>query len=273
MEHYVQDMPLRTGDGQVNRETVEVGLFVTCVVDLLRPNVGFAAVRLLEKAGCRVSVPRAQSCCGQPAYNSGDEFNSIRIARHVVAAFERFEYVVVPSGSCAGMIREHYPRLFAKEFDWLQRAKGLAEKTFELTQFLVGVLGIEGVDADYPGVCTYHDSCSGLRELGVSEQPRKLLSTVNGLALDEMKDAEVCCGFGGLFCVKYPDISSRMVGNKVNNVNHTEADTLLGGDLGCLLNIAGCLRRSDIPIRVFHVAEVLAEMADGPAIGESEGEA
>ena len=267
----MNETSLKTGKGGVDREPIEVGFFVTCVVDLLRPNVGFSAVRLLENAGCRVTVPRAQTCCGQPAYNSGDELNSTRIARQVVAAFEHFEYVVVPSGSCAGMIREHYPRLFTKEFDWQQRANGLAEKTFELTQFLVEVLGVEKVDATYEGICTYHDSCSGMRELGVREQPRKLLSSVDGLELDEMKDADVCCGFGGLFCVKYPDISSRMVENKANSVIHTGADTLLGGDLGCLLNMAGCLRRSGNPIRVFHVAEVLAGMANGPAIGEPEG--
>ena len=178
--------------------------------------------------------------------------------------------MVVPSGSCAGMIREHYPRLFAADLEWLERACRLATKTFELTQFLVEVLKVEKVDSAFKGTCTYHDSCSGLRELGVREQPRKLLSAVAGLELEEKKEADTCCGFGGLFCVKYPEISTQMVANKADDATRTGADTLLGGDLGCLLNIAGYLRRTDSPIRVFHIAEVLAGMADDSGIGEQE---
>jgi L-lactate dehydrogenase complex protein LldE len=266
----VDDLSIREDYLGANRDPATVGVFVTCVVDLLRPAVGFAAIRLLEDAGCRVSVPRAQACCGQPAYNSGDEWTSVCIARQVIAAFERFEYVVVPSGSCAGMIREHYPRLFASDLGWLERARRLADKTFELTQFLVDVLKLEKVDSAFTGTCTYHDSCSGLRELGIREQPRQLLSMVSGVELNEMKEAETCCGFGGLFCVKYPEISTQMVSNKTDNTVRTGADTLLGGDLGCLLNIAGYLRRTDSPIRVFHVAEVLAGMAGDLGIGEQE---
>ena len=266
----MDDSSGREDNLDTNPAPATVGFFVTCVVDLLRPAVGFAAIRLLEDAGCRVIVPRSQACCGQPAYNSGDEWTSIGIARQVIAVFEQFDYVVVPSGSCAGMIREHYPRLFAADIEWLERACRLATKTFELTQFLVEVLKVEKVDSAFKGTCTYHDSCSGLRELGVREQPRKLLSAVAGLELEEMKEADTCCGFGGLFCVKYPEISTQMVANKADDATRTGADTLLGGDLGCLLNIAGYLRRTDSPIRVFHIAEVLAGMAGESGIGEQE---
>ena len=247
-----------------------VGFFVTCLVDLMRPTVGFAAIKLLEDAGCRVTVPRDQSCCGQPAYNSGDRADAIALARKVIAAFENFDYVVLPSGSCAGMIRHHYPKLFAGDGAWEARATALAAKTFELTSFLVDVLGIEGVEARLEGVVTYHDSCSGLRELGVKTQPRRLLGSVDGLTLVEAAEAETCCGFGGTFCVKYPDISGRMVDKKVEDLAATGAGTLLAGDMGCLLNIAGRLKRRGDPIQARHVAEVLAGMADGPAIGEAD---
>ncbi len=250
--------------------SANVGFFVTCVVDLLRPSVGFASIRLLENAGCRVNVPRSQACCGQPAYNSGDQWTAIKIAKQVIRIFEKFDYVVVPSGSCGGMIREHYPKLFVSDLKWLERARDLGSRTFELTQFLVDIMGVEKLEAVFEGSCTYHDSCSGLRELQIQEQPRKLLSSVNKLELKEMKEADSCCGFGGLFCVKYPEISSAMVSKKADNAACTGAATLLGGDLGCLLNIAGYLHRIGNPTRVFHVAEVLAGMAEGQAIGEPE---
>lgn len=244
-----------------------VGLFVTCLVDLFRPSVGFAAVKLLETAGCRVEVP-VQTCCGQPAYNSGDRRDAADIARQVVAAFEGFDFVVAPSGSCAGMIRAHYPGLLRDEPRWAQRADRLAEKTFELMAFLVDVRGMERVDAHFAGAVTYHDSCAGLRELGVKAQPRRLLDTVDGLELRELTDAEVCCGFGGTFCVKYPAISNKMVADKAKHVGDTGAGTLLAGDLGCLMNMAGKLQREGRQVRARHVAEVLAGMADATAIGE-----
>lgn len=249
-----------------------VGLFVTCLVDLFRPTVGFAAVKLLEDAGCTVGVPGAQTCCGQPAYNSGDRRDTKEIARQVIVAFEGFDYVVAPSGSCAGMLRHHYPELFADEPDWAQRAHHLAARTWELVSFLTDVLGVEAVAATHEGTVTYHDSCSGLRELGVHDQPRRLLATVDGLHLREQKDANVCCGFGGTFCIKYPDISNNMVAAKTANIIETGAETLLAGDMGCLMNMAGKLQRDGAGIRVRHVAEVLAGMADGPAIGEPAGE-
>lgn len=248
-------------------DTPRVGLFVTCLVDLFRPSVGFAAVKLLREAGCRVEVP-VQTCCGQPAYNSGDMGDAGAIARQLIAAFEGYDYVVTPSGSCAGMLREHYPRLFDTHARWRARAEALAARSHELLGFLHDVLGVNEVSSRYPGTATYHDSCSGLRELGIKTQPRRLLQSVVALRVEEMEDSEVCCGFGGLFCVKYPHISERLVADKVDNVHRCQADTLLGGDLGCLLNIAGRLKRESSPVKVYHVAEVLAGTEDTPPIGE-----
>jgi len=245
-----------------------VGLFVTCLVDLFRPRIGFAAVALLERAGCVVEVPRAQTCCGQPAYNSGARADARAIARQVIAAFAGYDYVVAPSGSCAGMLREHYPRLFAGDPVDAPRARALAERTYELTSFLTDVRGLSEVAARFDGRVTYHDSCSGLRELGVREQPRTLLASVAGLELREMNEADVCCGFGGTFCVKYAEISDRIVSDKAACIEASGADTLLAGDLGCLLNMAGKLQRRGAKVRVRHVAEVLAGMTDAPAIGE-----
>ncbi|MGK7861073.1 (Fe-S)-binding protein [Falsiroseomonas sp. E2-1-a4] len=239
-----------------------VALFVTCLVDLYRPSVGFAALKLLEAAGCEVVVPESQTCCGQPAYNSGDRATATELARAVVDDFLRFDYVVAPSGSCAGMISHHFPGLFADDPHYRGKAEALAAKTHELISFLVDVRGMTQVEAKFDGIATYHDSCAGLRELGVKAQPRKLLGTVSGLSLREMGDSELCCGFGGTFCVKYPDISTRMVGDKTKDVTATGADTLLAGDLGCLLNMAGKLGREGSPVQVRHVAEVLAGVTE-----------
>ena len=249
-----------------------VGLFVTCLADLFRPNVAFSAVDLLRSAGARVAVPEAQTCCGQPAYNSGDNGHTKRIARGVIDAFEGFDYVVAPSGSCAGMIRVHFPELFADEPEMAAKADDLAGRTYELVSFLVDIMGWTDVDARYEGKVTYHDSCSGLRELGVKEQPRQLLSAVEGLSLTELPGAEVCCGFGGTFCVKYPDISNKMVSEKSLEIDGTGADTLLAGDLGCLMNMAGKLSRRGSRVKAFHVAEVLAGRAEVPigAVREDE---
>jgi L-lactate dehydrogenase complex protein LldE len=251
----------------MSQETPRVGLFVTCLVDLFRPSVGFAAVKLLENAGCRVEVPRAQTCCGQPAYNSGDRNDAQAIAAQVIAAFAGFDYVVAPSGSCAAMIREHYPSLFTDNPVLEGKSKDLAARTHELTSFLTDVRGMTAVDATFEGSVTYHDSCSGLRELGVREQPRRLLASVRGLTLAELVDAEVCCGFGGTFCVKYPEISDTIVTDKAERIEQAGAGTLLAGDLGCLMNMAGKLQRRGRTVEVRHVAEVLAGMTEAPAIG------
>jgi len=253
-------------------EKPRVALFVTCLVDLHRPTVGFAAIKLLEDAGCQVEVPRNQTCCGQPAYNSGDRATAQAIARDVLRAFEGYEYVVVPSGSCGGMLKHHLPHLFDDDPNLRDRADALAARTWELVGFLTEVMGVTGTGAAYDGIATYHDSCSGLRELGLKAQPRALLAGVAGLELREMTDPEVCCGFGGTFCVKYPEISTRMVQDKARDIAATGADTLLAGDMGCLLNMAGRLSREGSPVRVRHVAEVLAGMTgDVPPIGAARG--
>jgi L-lactate dehydrogenase complex protein LldE len=247
---------------------MRVALFVTCLVDLFRPTVGFAAVKLLEDAGCTVGVPRRQTCCGQPAYNSGDRADAKAIALQVFDAFADCDYVVAPSGSCAGMLRVHYPELFADDSENLPRARDLAERSWELVSFLVDVCGMQAVAANWQRRITYHDACSGLRELGVKRQPRQLLGSVRGLSIEELPGAEVCCGFGGTFCVKYPEISDKMVTDKAAEIAATGADAVLAGDLGCLLNMAGKLYRQGRLIEVRHVAEVLAGMSDKiPPIG------
>jgi len=247
-----------------------VGIFATCLVDLMRPVVGFATADLLIKAGCRVDVPEVQTCCGQPAYNSGDLINAQEIAKQVIAAFEGFDYVVVPSGSCGGTVKKHYPEMFADDPNWYARAQKLSDKTFELTQFLTDVLQSHPDTTNWDMRVTYHDSCSGLRELGIKAQPRKLLDNVSGMTVIEGKEAETCCGFGGLFCIKYGEISEQIVSAKVDDIAASGADMVLGGDLGCLMNIAGRLKRLGSDTEVRHIAEVLADMQDTAAIGESE---
>jgi L-lactate dehydrogenase complex protein LldE len=245
-------------------------LFVTCLVDLFRPSVGFAAARLLEDAGCDVVVPGAQTCCGQPAYNSGDRADAADIARQTIAAFDGCDYVVAPSGSCAGMLKKHYPDLLADDPAWAERSTAFAAKVHELVSFLTDVRGVTQVDASYRGRVTYHDSCSGLRELGIKQQPRDLLGSVDGLELVEMADSEICCGFGGTFATKYPDISNAIVEKKVANIADAGSALVLAGDLGCLMNMAGKLRRAGSAVHARHVAEVLADMTGVPAIGAAE---
>ncbi|MDB5810819.1 MAG: Fe-S oxidoreductase [Betaproteobacteria bacterium] len=238
---------------------MRVGLFVTCLVDLMRPSIGVAALQLLKDAGCEVAVPSRQTCCGQPGYNSGDRKAALALARKVLAEFETCDYIVAPSGSCAGMIRTHYPDLFADQPAELERIKKLCAKTYELTDFLVNIAKVERLSAKFNGAVTYHDACSGLRELGVKNQPRTLLSKIEGLRLIEMDEAEACCGFGGTFAIKFGDISSRIADNKCENALATGAEAIVLGDLGCMLNIEGRLRRKgDTKTRVLHIAEVLA---------------
>ena len=244
-----------------------VGLFVTCLVDLFRPSVGFAAVKLMEDAGCIVEAPAAQTCCGQPAYNSGDRDDTREIAKATIEAFEEYDYVVAPSGSCAGTLTKHYPGLFKGDEAWEERAQAFSDKVHELISFLTDTLGVTKVSAELTGKATYHDSCSGLRELGIHDQPRKLIGSVKGLKLSEMDEADVCCGFGGTFCVKYSEISNAIVEKKTANIVASGADMLLAGDLGCLMNMAGKLKRQGSDIEVRHVAEVLAGITDQPPIG------
>ncbi|HVE21650.1 MAG TPA: (Fe-S)-binding protein [Acidocella sp.] len=246
-----------------------VALFVTCLVDLHRPSVGFASIALLEAAGCTVEVPRAQTCCGQPAYNAGDRATARDLAIGLITAFSAYDYIVVPSGSCGGMLAKHMPHLFDDDPNLRAEADRLAAKTHELTSFLVDVMKFTPTPPPLPVTATYHDSCAGLRELGVKAQPRALLGAVPGLTLTEMTEPEICCGFGGTFCVKYPDISTRMVTEKTADIEATEAELLLAGDMGCLLNMAGRLSRNGAAVEVRHVAEVLAGItSDTPAIGK-----
>lgn len=245
---------------------LRVGFFVTCLVDIFRPTVGFAAIKLLEGAGCFVEVPPAQTCCGQPAFNSGDRESAKALARRVLDLFHGFDYVVVPSGSCGGMLRLHYPALFEDDLDYGPIARDVSARTYELVSFLTDVLGVSAVHAEFPARVTYHDSCANLREMGTVSQPRELLATVKGLELIEAEDRDVCCGFGGTFSVKFPDISNAMVTEKTELYEETGAEVLLGGDLGCLMNIAGKLSRQGSVMEVRHVAEVLAGETSAPPI-------
>src|SRR5208283_1840962 len=242
---------------------MRVGLFVTCLVDLMRPSIGLAAVRLLEAGGAEVYVPPTQTCCGQPGYNSGDRAGAKALAAKVVAEFEGCAYLVAPSGSCSGMIKTHYADLFRDDPAGLLRVAALAAKTYELTDFLVNVLKLDTVPGALAATVTYHDSCSGLREMGVKGQPRALLARVRGLRLTEMAECETCCGFGGTFAVKFGEISTRLADNKCQHIAASGADGVVLGDLGCMLNIEGRLRRrGDMKTRVLHVAEVLAGVGE-----------
>lgn len=253
---------------------MRVALFVTCLVDLMRPSVGFAALDLLEAAGCEVVVPERQTCCGQPAWSAGEEDAARALARKNVADLDAYDYVVIPSGSCAEHIKNVYPALLAEEPEWADRARALAARSFELTTFLADVLKVESLPGRFTGSVAYHDSCKGLRGLGIKRQPRALLAKVEGLTLAEMSESEECCGFGGAFSVKFGAISTAIVERKCENIATAGADAVVGGDLGCLLNIEGRLRRrGDHKTRVLHVAEVLAGAADDAPQAIPEGAA
>jgi L-lactate dehydrogenase complex protein LldE len=242
---------------------MRVGFFVTCLVDLMRPAIGFAAIKLLEAAGAEVYVPPLQTCCGQPGYNSGDRAGALALAARVLDQFEDCDYLVAPSGSCAGMIKTHYADVFSGDPSMQQRAASLAAKTYELTDFLETVLRLAVPPGKFSGTVTYHDCCAGLREMGVKRQPRALLDRVAGVRLTEMTEAETCCGFGGTFALKYGEISTRLADNKCTHIVQSGADAVVLGDLGCMLNIEGRLRRrGDNKVRVLHVAELLAGATD-----------
>lgn len=238
---------------------MRLALYVTCLVDLIRPSVGMASLRLLEAAGCEVIVPESQTCCGQPAWSAGNRPLAAELAKKAISELEGYDYVVIPSGSCTDQVRNVYPQLLADDPAWAPRAQQLAARTFELTTFLADVLKVELPLADFVGSVTYHDSCKGLRGLGIKRQPRELLLKVRGLSLSEMADCEECCGFGGAFSVKFGDISTQIVDRKCESIAKVGADAVVGGDLGCLINIEGRLRRrGDETTRVLHIAEVLA---------------
>ncbi len=244
----------------------DTALFVTCLVDLYRPQVGFASLQLLERAGMTAEAPPAQTCCGQPAFNGGDRAGAQAIAKQVIASFAEYAQVVVPSGSCAGMMRRHYPELLAHDPAWAARARDFAAKVVELSECLVQA-GIN-LHMAWPGKVCFHHSCAVLREMEVQGQPLKLLAQVRGLEVTEPVDREACCGFGGVFSVKYPDIAIRLADDKLDDVKASGAELLVAGDLGCLLHLAGRASRRGDPLRVFHLAEVLADQLDQPGIGE-----
>ena len=250
-----------------------VGLFVTCLADLMRPSVAFSTIKLLKQAGCEVEVPLQQTCCGQPAYNTGDFDTTRPLARQMIERFAEYPYVVAPSGSCVGMIKHHYPRLFKEMPEWHSRAVDLADRTWEVTGFLVDVLDYrpeQFAQASTARIFTYHDSCAGLRELDIKQQPRQLLRQVSGIEITEMQATDVCCGFGGTFCAKMPEISEKLVSNKLNHALESGANVLLGGDLGCLLNISGYASRTGKTIEIRHITEVLAGELGEPGIGDGQ---
>lgn len=235
-----------------------VALFVTCIVDQLFPEVGLATVEVLERLGYTVDFPEKQTCCGQPAFNSGYRDEAREVACHCLEVLDGADYVIVPSGSCTSMIAHQYEELFAKDPPRLDQARRMAPRVWEFSKFLVEVAGVEDVGARYDGVVTFHDSCHGLRELGIKEGPRRLLSRVKGLTLREMDIPEECCGFGGTFSVKFPSISGGMSRTKIESILKTGADTVVGVDASCLLQLRGVLSREGLPVKTMHLAQVLA---------------
>jgi L-lactate dehydrogenase complex protein LldE len=237
-----------------------VSLFVTCLVDLLYPEVGEAAVALLEHAGVRVDFPAAQTCCGQPPFNSGFHDDARRVARNMLDAFEGAEVVVSPSGSCSAMVRSYYPHLFEGRPEE-SRARALADRTYELSEFLVDVLGVDRIEGSWRGPVTYHDSCHGLRELGLRGQGRKLVEGIDGVELVEMARPDMCCGFGGTFSVRLPDVATAMADDKIAQTEATGAAIMLTGDSGCLMHLAGRMSRRGSAVRPMHLATFLAAAA------------
>jgi len=251
---------------------MRIALFVTCLIDTFRPSAGFAVIKLLEQAGYQVDVPENQTCCGQPAYNNGDLEGARKIAKQTIAAFNDYEYVIIPSGSCAGMLIHHYPKLFEDNPEWQSKATGLSQRCYEFTKFMHDIAKTRSFPVKHKGSITCHDSCSSLREIGNKQQTRNLINANKNLSLIELQDSETCCGFGGTFCVKYPEISEQMVNDKVASIDATGAKILVSGDMGCLLNIAGRLKRLNSPIKAFHIAELLAGETDKAGIGDAIGE-
>ena len=235
-----------------------VTLFIQCLVDTIYPEVAQTMVQVFRRLGIGVTCPTDQTCCGQPAFNSGYRQSARVAAKHFIEVFADAEQIVCPSGSCVNMVRHHYATLFPNDSRWSQRAQDLAGRIYEFSEYLVDVLGVQDLGVRFDGKVTYHDSCHLLRGIGVQEQPRKLLTNVSGTELVEMHNSDYCCGFGGAFSVKYPDISNAMVSDKVKNIIDTGADTVVGCDVGCLMNIQGKLSRLGSDIKVMHLAQILA---------------
>jgi L-lactate dehydrogenase complex protein LldE len=238
---------------------MKVSLFITCLSDAIYPRVGEAMAKLLARHGVKLHFPETQTCCGQPAFNSGYWDEARASAQTLLDAFEDSDFVVSPSGSCTSMIHHYYPDLFKDDPVMLERVRRFIEKTYEFSQFLVNVLGVTDIGASFPHKVTYHPSCHGSRLLGIKDEPRALLANIKGLEFVDLPYAEDCCGFGGTFAVKMADISGAMVEEKVNHVLETEAEVLVGMDMGCLMNISGRLHYEGKPVRVMHIAELLYE--------------
>jgi L-lactate dehydrogenase complex protein LldE len=239
-------------------ENKKVTLFIQCLVDSMYPEVGEAVVTVFHKLGIALDCPLDQTCCGQPAFNAGYWREARMAARRFIEIFEKAKTIVCPSGSCVHMVRHHYPELFKNRPEWLARAQNVAEKTFEFSEYLVDQLGVEDLAAAYSGKVTYHDSCQPLRGLGIRQQPRKLIRNIRDVEFIEMKRSEVCCGFGGSFSVKYPEISTAILEDKVKNIIDSHADAVVGVDMSCLMNIQGLLSRKKSTVKVMHIAELLA---------------
>ncbi|TWF96652.1 (Fe-S)-binding protein [Kitasatospora viridis] len=259
---------------------MRVALFLTCVNDALYPDTGRAVVTVLERLGVEVDFPTGQTCCGQPQYNTGYRRETEPLVRRMAEVFADYDHVVTPSGSCAAMVRDNYPRIGARtraegRGTALERAAGaLVPKVHELTEFLVDVLGVTDVGASFPHTVTYHPSCHGLRMLGLGDRPRRLLQAVRGLNLVELPGAEECCGFGGTFAVKNAAVSTAMGQDKVRNARSTGAEVLCGADNSCLMHLGGLLHRQDEPLRALHIAEILAateDLPDGPPTRPTNG--
>ena len=236
---------------------MNVQIFVPCFIDQLYPSVAFNMVRVLEKAGCTVSYNANQTCCGQPAFNAGFRDDAKAVCKKFLADFKGDELIVAPSASCVGFVKNYYETLFENSIE-KKAVKQLVQRIYEFADFLVNVLKIENVGAKFKGKATYHDSCAALREIGLKQEPRKLLSNVEGLELMEMNDNETCCGFGGTFAVKFNAISTAMADQKINNAMATHADYIISTDMSCLMHIAGCAQMKGATIKVLHLADVLA---------------
>lgn len=263
--HFGPDSPagLSYTRSMTRKRPVPVSLFFTCLADTFAPRVAFAAVAVLERFGARVDVPLSQTCCGQPAANSGNFQEARRMAAKFLSDFDGDGYIVSPSGSCAAMVKNLYPVLFRDEPRMLARARAVGERVYELSQFLVDVLGVVDPGSTFEGKVTYHDSCHLLRGLGVASAPRTLLRAIPGVELVEMAESDRCCGFGGTFAVTHPGISCAMVERKLDRILETGARYVTSADLGCLLNIEGLISRSGHPVKAVHLAEVLAGAVEG----------
>jgi L-lactate dehydrogenase complex protein LldE len=237
---------------------MKVSLFITCLVDQLFPQVGVSLVEVLRRLGVEVIFPEAQTCCGQPAFNSGYRTEARELARRFIDVFDASEYIVAPSGSCTSMVKVFYEDLFEDDAATSERARRLAARTYEFSEFLVNILKVEDVGAQFRGRVALHQSCHLLRELNVRSEPLKLLRAVRGIELVELERADVCCGFGGLFAIKYPQISGGILQEKIDSIKRSGADVIVASDMGCLMHINGGLTRQRVAVRTLHIAELLA---------------